>query len=1237
MPGRGRDERLMERTKAEVLAELVALQRRMDELGATLSDDERAALPWSGGGTRADRALGALASMGEATREATDDEALLRAVCARVVGQGYAAAWAALLDDADRLQPAQMLADPVAPTAIAVEHDEAAAAEAMRACAPVITRPGDGGSTRLSLPLLVDRRAIGVLVVHARERDAFEAREVTLLGILADGVARAAAMLRARGERRRAEARLTEVLDAAGMIAWSQTLPDGRITHLTRASEALLGRSAESLQRASDPWAEIVHPEDRAAFAAGIAGAEESGRAELDARVTLPDGAIRWLHFSMKIRRVAGEGSPRRLDGVAADVTEQRRHEHALRMSQRFLQAVLDSLGSQIAVLDADARVIAVNAAWARFAEESGLADPEGGVGQSYFEVCGAGGGLEPQTVPVAEQGVRLVLAGTSPAFAMEYPSHQGASPRWFALRVTPIPSGAGPGRAVVAHLNVSERYLAAEALRRSEERFRRIIDGGWDVVALTSAGGRVEYMSGSVARVLGTPAYALLGRRVRDIVHSDDAPVADGVLREVLSYAGCARTYEARFRHQDGRVVWMEVTAVNLLDQPAVGAIVINARDVTARKRAEVALYGLNAELERRVAECTAELADLYDNAPCGYHSLTPDGAVVRVNGTELSWLGYTRDELVGKRYMDLLVPEARPAFVAALSTLAKEGRVSDLECEILRKDGTAMPAVLNLTAATDVEGRTALSRVTVVDNTARTRMERELRRANEALETASRAKDEFLAAMSHELRTPLNAVLGLSEALEEEVYGALSDKQRVTVRRIGESGRHLLALINDILDLSKIEAGRVELDLAPLSVDDVCRASVRLVLEAAQKKRLALSLRIRDGFSTVVADERRLKQILVNLLSNAVKFTPEGGQVGLEAALDREHRAMRFTVWDTGIGIAERDLGRLFLPFVQLDSKLSRQHAGTGLGLALVRRLVALHGGHVDVESTPAKGSRFTVLLPAAAEGVPVEDDAPPPPSPGRVSRALVVEDSATAAEHLARYLVESNIDLVVHSDGCGVIERVVAEDPDVVFLDVLLPEEIGWDILDALKKDPRTRHVPVVIVSILDHPPHRLAAEPDDYIVKPVTRERLRAVLSRLHADPTRSRRGPAKVLLAEDDETNVATVSDFLRARGYEIFVARNGIEAVSLARSIEPDVVIMDIQMPLLDGLSATEELRASPSAAVRSVPVIALTALAMAGDRERCLAAGADDYLTKPVSLKELAGIVEARINSRRS
>ena len=550
---------------------------------------------------------------------------------------------------------------------------------------------------------------------------------------------------------------------------------------------------------------------------------------------------------------------------------------------------------------------------------------------------------------------------------------------------------------------------------------------------------------------------------------------------------------------------------------------------------------------------------------------------------------------------------------------------------------------------AETALEKERALLARRVAERTA------DLSAANAELARAARLKDEFLASMSHELRTPLTAILGLADVLKLEVYGPLTEKQIKSVEGIEESGHHLLELINDILDLSKIEADKLELDIGPVSVQSACQASLQFIKQSANKKKLKIFSTYDEAVTILMADERRLKQILVNLLSNAVKFTPEGGRIGLEVLGDSERQTVDFVVWDTGIGIAPEHMKHLFQPFVQLDSSLSRQYTGTGLGLALVRRMAEMHGGGISVESEVDKGSRFTISLPLHGLTPGGEEtDAPGQAAPNLsdISRALIIEDSVTVTNQLTYYLDRLGVELVAHSRGPDAIDKVFEVMPDVIILDILLPGSSGWEILAQLKAEPQTEQIPVLIVSVVDEPAQGLALGAAEYLVKPITQRQLYEALKRIIAagaeatEPSKStiqtdeNRAPDQttapdtplILLAEDQDKISEFIVDYIISKkGYRVITARDGLEALERARTEQPDLILMDIQMPEMDGLQAIGQLKVDANLA--SVPIIALTALAMPGDRERCLEAGADSYLSKPINLRELSKLIDTHLD----
>ncbi len=503
------------------------------------------------------------------------------------------------------------------------------------------------------------------------------------------------------------------------------------------------------------------------------------------------------------------------------------------------------------------------------------------------------------------------------------------------------------------------------------------------------------------------------------------------------------------------------------------------------------------------------------------------------------------------------------------------------------------------------------------------------ELSAANAELARNARLKDSFLANMSHELRTPLNAILNISETLEEQVYGPCNAEQLRSIHTIEESAAHLLALINDILDLSKIGANKLELNMDTVPVAALCRGSINLVAESANKKRLSVTCTLDPQVKTLWGDLRRLKQVLVNLLSNAVKFTPEGGSVALEVRGDRARGRVELAVSDTGIGIPPEKLGSLFKPFVQLDNGLARQYEGTGLGLALAYHLVEMHNGGIRVDSRPGQGSQFTISLPWEVEGEPEH-------AAGRANGPEGVED---AILKITRYLSEFAIETSALWLDAGAGERLAELKPDLILLNGPL-SPAATRIAAGLRRMAALSQTQFLYVTSNGMPPGP-ELEGTAYIALPAPRREFAALL-RARTNQTASLvrraallsegrpawdRAQPVVLLAEDNEQSARAILDYLSARGYRVVLANNGAAAIEMAREFRPDLILMDIQMPGMDGLEATRRIRAD--ARIGRTPILALTALAMAGDRRRCLEAGANEYLSKPVSLKGLVEVIE--------
>jgi PAS domain S-box-containing protein len=682
------------------------------------------------------------------------------------------------------------------------------------------------------------------------------------------------------------------------------------------------------------------------------------------------------------------------------------------------------------------------------------------------------------------------------------------------------------------------EQTLATDTIQHSA-----VIEASIDGISIIE-NDRLIYSNRSHATMFGYTVNELLGKSWKCLHSDDQIEYFEKIVKPILAAGGQWRGETISIR-KDGST-FNEELSLSLLSNEQ---IVCVCRDVTAQKaalrenkRKEDALKAIvegtagktGADFYR---DCTKYLAEIFEVrytfltklldqsfSKSQMISLWTGGELIEPYEMELagtpcletyqnSWGIFPADlqthfptatalaSLQGESYISVVIRDFEGKII---------GNLGVIDTKPLPADTATLQFILQLFA-----NRVAAEMKRQDDEDKIFETNRNLELINQELLHATRRKNEFLATMSHELRTPLNAILGLSEAMQDEVFGELNERQIKSLRTIRRSGRHLLSLINDILDVSKIEAGKLELEIVTTAVQDLCGSSLIFVKQQAFDKQIKLDVHLPPAVGNIAVDERRMRQVLINLLSNAVKFTPTGGRITLSVTRqekgDSEEGSswIEFKVIDTGIGISAVDQSKLFQPFMQLDSSLNRQHAGTGLGLTLVKQIAELHGGTVQLQSELNHGSCFTVTLPHTC--------------------------------------------LLGDQDTCS------------------------FSIMDSLTSHPHITNQKVAKTSL---------------------------------------------ILLAEDNEANISTFSSYLMAKGYSMILAKNGQEAIDLTYSKQPSLILMDIQMPQVDGIQAITTIRRNPQ--LVSIPIIALTALAMEGDRERCLAAGANDYLAKPVQLKQL-------------
>jgi len=477
-------------------------------------------------------------------------------------------------------------------------------------------------------------------------------------------------------------------------------------------------------------------------------------------------------------------------------------------------------------------------------------------------------------------------------------------------------------------------------------------------------------------------------------------------------------------------------------------------------------------------------------------------------------------------------------------------------------------------------------------------------LREANVRLQELDRLKSEFLANMSHELRTPLNSIIGFSEVLIDGLVGEMTPDQNECLENIHSSGHHLLNLINDILDLSKIEAGRMELELMIFDVAELLAEVEMTTAPLIEKKSQVLTIEWPAGLPSLTADRFRIKQVLLNLLSNAHKFTPTEGHITLSCR-QADPATMLFSVADTGIGIKPEDQSIIFEEFRQADGSASREMTGTGLGLAISKRIVEMHGGRVWVESEYGHGAIFSFLLPLVGPLVPEPEaaEAREATLPPEGKRVLVVEDDRQFSNLLSFYLRQEGYAPIQHYDGVGVLERVRELKPALITLDIKLPGQDGWSILRALKSDPQTKDIPVLVLSVLEDSELALSLGAVDYLVKPVQWSDLQELLDRLIIPEPVDRK--VKVLVVDDDHNLVPLLRAMLRAESCTLLPAYDGQQGLTLARSERPDAILLDLLMPGMSGFEVLETLRADAETA--DIPVIVLTAIDVTGEQRKSL------------------------------
>lgn len=798
---------------------------------------------------------------------------------------------------------------------------------------------------------------------------------------------------------------------------------------------------------------------------------------------------------------------------------------------------------------------------------------------------------------------------------------------------------------------DITERKQAENKLKETEERYKALFEQSIDLVFVVSFDGQFLDANSAALELIGYTKDEISSLSVISLLDDDQMPTALEIIREIREYGVQQGLRELRLRHKNGNSVYVETQGANIMSNGKPVAIQGIARDITARKKAEEELLSL-----------TRRLNDIIEFIPDATYVIDRDGRVIAWNRAIEEMTGIRKDAMLGEGRYEYAMPfygRRRPVIIDLLDRTDKEIEASYKYVERGSKiyaesyipklrDGQGAHLWHVAAPLFDKDGNRIGSIEVIRDVTEIKAKEKSLEeslRSKEIAEEATKAKSAFLANMSHEIRTPMNGIIGLVNlALQTD----LTEKQRDYLNKIESSAQGLLVIINDILDYSKIEADKMKLETLDFNLEEIITHISDITYQNAVQKGLALFFHIDRNVPLLLkGDPLRLQQVLMNLIANAVKFT-EKGEVVVRVELSDRFRSgrkdyihLKFSVKDTGIGLTKKQIGNLFELFTQADSSVTRRYGGTGLGLAISRQIVQLMGGKIEVTSEVGKGSTFTFLIPLGLGKKKKAGKTTLSVTNLKNKRALVVDESPTAQEILGDYLESFGFKVDTAASGSKALKILKEKDNfHVLFIESEMSAWDGIKTVRMIRKNAALARIPVVMIVsasnqdeirsltgelgvtyFLNRPFHR--SNLFDEIMNVFGQKMKKGISAVNHPVKAHSTEQLAgkRILLVEDNFINQQVAREILQKAGLRVVMAENGKDALDKIKQEKFDLVLMDIQMPEMDGYQATKMIRRDKR--FKSLPIIAMTAQAMSGDKEKCLAAGMNDYIAKPISARD--------------
>lgn len=1025
-------------------------------------------------------------------------------------------------------------------------------------------------------------RPFGVLEADSPQENKFTQADLAFMQSMANLLGVAIENKRTQAHLAESEENFRTLANFIPQLAW-MARPDGGIYWYNRRWYDYTGLTFEDVRDMG--WRKVHHPRYLAQAAKRFQEALEKGEPWEDVfPLRGKDGTYRWF-LSRALPVLGSDGRIVRWFGTNTDITIQREAEARAERAEERLRHALH--GARIGswtwdfdsdLFDADGRVRDIFA----------LDGEEPVSGQAFLDR------IHPEDLPRVQalvEEARRAQGEYDLDFRIVLPSGEV---RWAVARglVTgrrsafDLEEGGTGLRMVGVTWDDTDRKRAEEAVRYSEERFRSLVEASSAIVWSTAASGEMMGEQPRWSAFTGQDAGELKGWGWLDAIHPDDrARCAEAWRKSIRDHT----PYEVEhgLRRRDGEYRQMLARAVPI-DNPddTVREWVGLHMDITESKRFESAL---------REAEERYRLAARATNDAIWDWNLATDQ--ILWNETVCSLFGYREDEVeaAASWWKDRIHPDDRDWIVDGIRDLIESGGSYWFEEYRFREGDGFYATVLDRGFVfRDAWGRPLRMIGAMQDISQRKRFENELAAARDAAEEANRAKSQFLANMSHELRTPLSAVIGYSEMLEEEAEDLGAGSMLEDLGKINANARHLLSLINDVLDISKIEAGRMEVSAEEFDVAELVRGTAESIQPLVEKKSNRLTTQYGSGLGRMRSDLVKVRQCLFNLLSNASKFT-ENGRITLAAARVAASGRdwLEFRVSDTGIGMSPEQLDRLFERFAQADSSTTRRFGGTGLGLSITKAFCTMLGGDVEVQSAPGEGTTFTLRLPAeiatgerpAEAAVPGEVPEGAVPPGEAVDLVLIIDNDPAIRDLLSRFLRQEGFGALCAASGEEGLRLARASAPSAILLDVMMPHMDGWSVLSALKADAELADIPVIMITMVQDKPLAYALGASDYLTKPIQWSRLKKVLDRY-----RTQKEPGCALIVENDEAVRSELRHLLEGEGWLVEEAENGHAALECIAGSRPELILLDVRIPDLNGISLVRQIRSHPDWG--SIPVI---------------------------------------------